>query len=109
MKTIVWEPMTDGIYGVFNSLEEAKAKYIITDNDYFEERDGILWVALCDDQEVDKMAITAKTLLQKYSETAEEYKERVLETFYSMAVWDFIPWEVYTEFISAVETAREGA
>lgn len=49
MKTIVWEPMTDGIYGVFESLEAAKAMYNITEGyDFFEERDGILWIALVD-------------------------------------------------------------
>ena len=49
MKTIVWEPMTDGIYGVFDSLEEAKAKYNIAESyDCFEERDGVLWIGLVD-------------------------------------------------------------
>ena len=49
MKTIVWEPMTNGIYGVFDSLEKAKAKYDITEGyDFFEVKDGVLYVALVD-------------------------------------------------------------
>lgn len=49
MKTIVWEPMTDKIYGVFDSLEQAKAKYNITEGyDFFEVKDKVLYVALVD-------------------------------------------------------------
>ena len=49
MKTIVWEPMTDGIYGVFESLEAAKAKYNIVEGyDFFEVRGNELWIALVD-------------------------------------------------------------
>ena len=49
MKTIVWEPMNDKIYGEFESLEAAKVRYNITEGyDFFEERDGVLWVALVD-------------------------------------------------------------
>lgn len=49
MKTIVWEPMTDKVYGVFDSLKEARETYIITKHDYFEVKNGVLYVALTDD------------------------------------------------------------
>ena len=49
MKTIVWEPMTDRIYGEFDSLEAAREKYNVREGyDFFEERDGELWIALVD-------------------------------------------------------------
>lgn len=49
MKTIIWEPMTNEIYDIFENLEEAKERYNISeDYDFFEEKDGELWIALID-------------------------------------------------------------
>ena len=48
MTTVLWEPMTDKVYGVFESEEKAREKYIITDDDYREVKDGVLWIALND-------------------------------------------------------------
>lgn len=49
MKTIVWEPMTDKVYGEFDTCADAMDKYNITTHDHFEVRDGVLYIALNDD------------------------------------------------------------
>lgn len=49
MRTIIWEPMNGEIYNTFENLEAAKEAYNISeDYDFFEERDGELWIALID-------------------------------------------------------------
>lgn len=49
MKTIVWEPMTGEIYGEYENLDAAKEVWNISENDdFFEERNGELWIALID-------------------------------------------------------------
>lgn len=49
MRTIIWEPMTGRTYGEFESLDQARETYIITKNDFFEVKDGVLYVALADE------------------------------------------------------------
>lgn len=49
MKTILWEPMTDGIYAEYDTFSEAlSGRYYIGPDDYFENRNGVLWIALND-------------------------------------------------------------
>ena len=49
MKVIIWEPRTGEIYDEFETLEEARKTYNVSeDYDFFEERDGELWIALVD-------------------------------------------------------------
>lgn len=49
MRTILWEPMTGRIYAEYNSLSEAlNGRYSIGPDDYFESRNGELWIALND-------------------------------------------------------------
>lgn len=49
MKVVIWEPMNNEVYDVFESLEEAKEKYNVSeDYDFFEKRNDELWIALVD-------------------------------------------------------------
>ncbi len=49
MKTVLWEPMTDGIYAVYDTFSEAlSGRFYIGPDDYFENRNGELWIALND-------------------------------------------------------------
>ena len=50
MKTILWEPMTDGIYATYDSLTDAvNGQYYIDPlYDYVEIKNGEIWIALVD-------------------------------------------------------------
>lgn len=49
MKTILWEAMDDHIYAEYDTFEDAvNGEYYIGTDDYFEIRDGVLWIALND-------------------------------------------------------------
>lgn len=49
LKTVLWEPMTDSVYGRFENLTEAKAVYQISErDDYFQIANNTLYIALVD-------------------------------------------------------------
>ena len=49
LKTVLWEPMNDSVYGRFENLAEAKATYQISErDDFFQIANNTLYIALAD-------------------------------------------------------------
>ncbi len=54
-------------------------------------------------KEVGAMSITAKQMASKYRDAEKEYKDKVIDIFYTLAVWGFIAWDEYIKFIKSIE------
>lgn len=49
LKTVLWEPMNDSVYGRFENLAKAKAVYQISErDDFFQITNNTLYIALTD-------------------------------------------------------------
>lgn len=49
------------------------------------------------------MPINSQQMASKYRDAEKEYKDKVIDIFYTLTVWGFIKWDEYIKFIKSIE------